>query len=83
MIIGGIIYHVDVNSAFLSWEATYRLYHLGAKLDLRTVPSAVSGDQEKRHGIILAKSIPCKQYGVQTGEPVTDAKRKLNAMKET
>ena len=56
---GRIIYHVDVNSAFLSWEATYRLYHLGAKLDLRTVPSAVGGDQEKRHGIILAKSIPC------------------------
>lgn len=76
MVMGRIIYHVDVNSAFLSWEATYRLYHLGAKLDLRTVPSAVGGDQEKRHGIILAKSIPCKQYGVQTGEPVVDAKRK-------
>ena len=51
MVMGRIIYHVDVNSAFLSWEATYRLYHLGAKLDLRTVPSAVGGDQEKRHGI--------------------------------
>ncbi len=70
------IYHVDVNSAFLSWEATYRIHHLGAKLDLRTIPAVVGGDQEKRHGIILAKSIPCKQYGVQTGEPVIDAKRK-------
>ena len=71
-----IIYHVDVNSAFLSWEAVYRMHHLGAKLDLRTIPAAVGGDQAKRHGIILAKSIPCKRYGVQTGEPVVDAKRK-------
>ena len=71
-----IIYHVDVNSAFLSWEATYRIHHLGAKLDLRTIPAAVGGDQEKRHGIILAKSIPCKKYGIQTGESVAEAKRK-------
>ena len=71
-----IIYHVDVNSAFLSWEATYRIHHLGGKLDLRTIPSAVGGDQEKRHGIILAKSIPAKKYRIQTGEPVVDAKRK-------
>lgn len=71
-----VILHVDVNSAFLSWEAVYRLYHLGGKLDLRTVPSVVGGDQEKRHGIILAKSIPAKKYNIQTGEPVIDAKRK-------
>lgn len=71
-----IIFHVDVNSAFLSWEAVYRLYHLGGKLDLRTVPSAVGGSQEHRHGIILAKSIPAKAYQVQTGEPITDAKKK-------
>lgn len=71
-----IIYHVDVNSAFLSWEAVYRLYHLGGKLDLRTTPSAVGGDQEKRHGIILAKSIPSKKYGIQTGESVMEAKKK-------
>lgn len=71
-----VIFHVDVNSAFLSWEAVYRLRHLGGKLDLRTVPSAVGGSQEHRHGIILAKSVPAKQYGIQTGEPVVDAKRK-------
>lgn len=75
-IVGNVIFHVDVNSAFLSWEATYRLHHLGAKLDLREVPSAVGGDQEKRHGIILAKSIPAKKYKIQTGEPVIDARRK-------
>lgn len=71
-----VIFHVDVNSAFLSWEAVYRLHHLGGTLDLRTIPSAVGGDKEKRHGIILAKSIPCKRFGVQTGEPVTDAVKK-------
>ena len=71
-----IIFHIDVNSAFLSWEAVYRLYHLGGKLDLRTVPSAVGGDQEKRHGIILAKSMPAKKYHIQTGDPVIEAKRK-------
>ena len=71
-----IIFHVDVNSAFLSWEAVYRLHHLGGTLDLRTIPSAVGGDIAKRHGIILAKSIPAKKYKVQTGEPVTDALKK-------
>lgn len=71
-----VIFHVDVNSAFLSWEATYRIHHLGGKLDLREVPSVVGGDQEKRHGIILAKSIPAKKYRILTGEPVIDAKRK-------
>ncbi len=71
-----VIFHVDVNSAFLSWEAVYRLYHLGGTVDLREIPSAVGGDQERRHGIILAKSIPAKKYHVQTGEPIVDAKKK-------
>lgn len=71
-----VIFHVDVNSAFLSWEAAYRLHHLGGKLDIRKIPSAVGGDISKRHGIILAKSIPAKKYNIQTGEPVTDALKK-------
>lgn len=62
-----VIFHVDVNSAFLSWEAVYRLAHLGGKLDLRTIPSAISGDAGARHGIILAKSLPAKKYGIKTG----------------
>ena len=56
------IFHVDVNSAFLSWEAVYRLKHLGGRLDLRTVSSAVGGDVTRRHGIILAKSIPARTW---------------------
>ena len=70
-----IIFHVDVNSAFLSFEATHRLQH-GAKVDLRDIPSAVAGSQDTRHGIILAKSIPTKKYGVKTGEATWEAKQK-------
>ena len=68
-----IIFHVDVNSAFLSWEAVYRKEVLGDTLDLRTIPSAVGGDTTKRHGIILAKSTPAKKYNIQTGEPIHQA----------
>ncbi len=71
-----IIFHVDVNSAFLSWSAVRRLKDDPGALDLRTVPSAVGGDVATRHGIITARSIPAKKYGVQTGEPVTQALKK-------
>jgi DNA polymerase-4 len=71
-----IVFHIDVNSAFLSWEAVYRLAHRGETLDLRTIPSAVGGDMTLRHGIILAKSLPAKKYGVQTGETLLEAQRK-------
>ena len=71
-----LIFHIDVNSAFLSWEAAYRIRHLGGTLDLRTIPSAVGGDMSKRRGIILAKSVPAKKYKIQTGEPIVDALRK-------
>lgn len=71
-----IIFHIDVNSAFLSWEASYRIHHLSGTVDLRTIPSAVGGNISKRRGIVLAKSIPAKKYHIQTGEPITDALRK-------
>ncbi|MBP5254256.1 MAG: DNA polymerase IV [Lachnospiraceae bacterium] len=70
-----IIFHVDVNSAFLSWEAVRRLRE-GDTLDLRTVPSAVGGDVKSRRGVITARSIPAKAFGVLTGEPVATALRK-------
>lgn len=71
-----IIFHVDVNSAFLSWEAVYRMKVLGEILDLRNIPSAVGGDISKRHGIILAKSTLAKQYNIVTGEPIQQALQK-------
>ena len=69
-----LIFHVDVNSAFLSWEAARRVA-LGEE-DLRLIPSAIGGDRDKRTGVILAKSIPAKKCGVKTGEPVAMALRK-------
>ena len=65
-----IIFHVDANSAFLSWSAVYRLKILGETVDLREIPSVVAGEKESRHSIILAKSGPAKKYGIQTGEPL-------------
>ena len=65
-----IVFHVDANSAFLSWSAVYRVKVLGETEDLREVPSVVAGDKESRHSIILAKSGPAKKYGIQTGEPL-------------
>lgn len=70
------VFHIDVNSAFLSWSAAYRTGVMGQQPDLRTVPSIVGGDQESRHGIVLAKSMPAKRYGIVTGEPILSAKRK-------
>ena len=63
---GRTIFHVDVNSAFLSWSALKRLEEDPDAVDLRTIPSGVGGDVKTRHGIITAKSIPAKKYGVQT-----------------
>ena len=73
-----LIFHIDVNSAFLSWEAARR----GAQgeADLRLIPSAIGGDPEKRTGVVLAKSIPAKNYGVRTGEPIAMALRKCPAL---
>lgn len=71
-----IIYHIDVNSAFLSWEASYRINILGDSLDLREIPSVIGGNEKSRHGIVLAKSIPAKKYCIQTGEPLVSARNK-------
>ncbi len=71
-----LIFHIDVNSAFLSWESVFRLKQDPTCLDLRTVPSAVGGDAKSRHGIVLAKSTPAKKYGISTGEPLASAFRK-------
>lgn len=60
-----LIFHIDVNSAFLSWSALERLRGQPGSLDLRTVPSAVGGDEESRHGVVLAKSTPAKNMELQ------------------
>lgn len=69
-----LIFHIDVNSAYLSWEAARRVAN--GEPDLRLIPSAIGGDPEKRTGVILAKSIPAKKFKITTGEPVAMALRK-------
>ena len=69
------ILHVDVNNAFLSWSALYNLNN-GYTLDIRTIASAIGGDEERRSGIILAKSPKAKACGVLTGETIYQAKKK-------
>ncbi|GAA0720369.1 DNA polymerase IV [Clostridium malenominatum] len=70
-----LIFHIDVNSAYLSWEAAYRLQQ-GEELDLRTIPSVVGGNEESRHGIVLAKSMPAKKFNIKTGETLYNARMK-------
>lgn len=70
-----VIFHIDVNSAYLSWTAVEKLKN-GEEMDLRTIPSIIGGNQESRHGVVLAKSVSAKRYGIRTGEPVANAFRK-------
>lgn len=70
-----IFFHIDVNSAYLSWSAVNRLAN-GDTLDLREIPSIIGGDKEKRHGIVLAKSVPAKKFGIETAEPIVNAFKK-------
>jgi DNA polymerase-4 len=70
-----IIFHIDVNSAYLSWTAV-KLLQYGSELDIREIPSVIGGSEENRHGIILAASIPAKKYGIKTGEPIYSARLK-------
>ncbi len=69
-----LIFHIDVNSAFLSWEAAKRVRN--GEDDIRLVPAVIGGERDKRTGVVLAKSIPAKRLGINTGEPIGMALRK-------
>ena len=74
-----IIFHIDVNSAYLSWTAVKLLKEAAKdekKIDIRNIPAIIGGDREKRHGIVLAKSISAKKFGIVTGEPIANALQK-------
>ena len=73
------ILHVDVNNAFLSWTAVHMLKN-GYSVDIRTIPSIIGGDEEKRSGIVLAKSPIAKKFGIVTGEPIYFARKKCNKL---
>lgn len=71
-----VIFHIDVNNAYLSWEAVYRLTELNETLDLRDIPSVIGGNEQNRHGIVLAKSMPAKAFGIKTAETLAEARKK-------
>jgi DNA polymerase-4 len=71
-----LIFHIDVNSAYLSWTAVKLLQYGESLIDIREVPSVIGGSEENRHGIILAASIPAKKFGIKTGEPIYAARLK-------
>ena len=68
-----VIFHIDVNSAFLSWSAVKLLSE--GESDIRLVPSVVSGDPADRRSIITAASMPAKKLGIKTAQPVSMALR--------
>ena len=74
-----IFFHIDVNSAFLSWTSVENLKN-GTGIDLREIPSIIGGDSSKRHGIVLAKSIPAKKYHIETAEPIGSALKKCPSL---
>lgn len=75
-----IIFHIDVNNAFLSWTAV-KLLSEGYPIDIRTIPSVIGGDEQKRHGIVLAKSPVAKKYGIVTPETLYSARKKCPDLK--
>nr|WP_312577181.1 DNA polymerase IV [Sedimentibacter sp.] len=70
-----IIMHIDVNSAFLSWTAAHE-QQIGLERDIREVASVIGGNEENRHGIVLAKSIQAKKFGIKTGNSLMEARQK-------
>ena len=74
------ILHVDVNNAFLSWTAVNMLKN-GAQTDIRKIPAIIGGDEEKRSGIVLAKSMKAKEMGIVTGESIYFARKKCSNLK--
>ena len=53
----------------------------GESVDIRNIPSVIGGDTENRRGIILAPSIPAKEFGIKTGEPIFSAMQKCKNLK--
>lgn len=75
-----IIFHIDVNNAFLSWTAILLLQE-GYKIDIRNIPAVIGGDEKRRSGIVLAKSMVAKKYGIVTAETLYSARNKCKNLK--
>ncbi len=75
-----IIFHIDVNNAFLSWSAI-KMLNEGSEIDIRTIPSVIGGDESSRHGIVLAKSPVAKKYGIKTAMSLYEARKLCKDLK--
>jgi len=69
-----LVFHIDVNNAYLSWTACELLK--SGNIDIRNRVSIIAGDESKRHGVVLAKSPLAKKYGIITGESIFNARKK-------
>ena len=67
------ILHCDCNAFYASVECVLNP-------ELKKVPMAVGGDEESRHGIILAKNELAKKYNIQTAETIWQAKKKCPSL---
>ena len=74
------ILHIDVNNAFLSWTAVDMIEN-GSKLDIREIPSIIGGDENRRSGIVLAKSMKAKEFGIKTADTIYQSKIKCPSLK--
>ena len=75
-----LIFHIDVNNAFLSWTAV-DLLSKGYPIDIRTIPAVIGGDEESRRGIVTAKSPVAKEMGIVTAESLYTARKKCPNLK--
>lgn len=69
-----IVLHIDVNSAFLSWSAL-KLLEEGYKKDIRNEIAVIAGDPNKRHGVIVAASLPAKKIGIKPPVNLFEARK--------
>ena len=68
-----IVLHSDLNNFYASVERVLNP-------DLCGKPVAVCGNEEERHGIVLAKSEEAKKFGIKTGDTVWQARKKCPAV---
>ena len=69
-----LILHCDLNNFYASVECVLNPA-------LKNLPLAVSGNPEKRHGVILAKNELAKKAGVKTGDVIWEAMQKEPRLK--
>lgn len=67
------ILHSDINCCYAQIECQ-------AHPELRDKPVVVGGDEEARHGIVLAKNMIAKKWGIGTADTLRDARRKCPSL---